>query len=345
MYKLTQVELSKKWKDRWESFVDTIPYVTPLMSWEWFKFDKSINSNAYAYALFKDNSIVAIIKYVHIKAKRGPFLILRHGPIVNWRTIEEKDLHKIIETLKTLGQQHKAWAVRFQPYWPLNDAQILTKYERNLFLNGTNHEVDAERTVQIDLTQSKSDLFKNFRKSTRYCIKQTEKFGIKVIVDNTMKYWNNFQDIFLDTVKRHKWKAQSIKYIKKQYEMFSKVGMSKMFLAIQDGKPIATSIFTFYKDMVIYHHSGSLTKYNKMCASHLLQWELIQYAKEHGYRTYDMWGTAPKENKNHPWYGLSTFKWGFGGQEVRFEHAKDIVLSPLWYLTRLYEKIESKHWQ
>jgi lipid II:glycine glycyltransferase (peptidoglycan interpeptide bridge formation enzyme) len=57
-----------------------------------------------------------------------------------------------------------------------------------------------------------------------------------------------------------------------------------------------------------------------MRANYLLKWEAIRSSRERGARIYDMWGMA------HP--GIEQFKRGFGGREVRYIGAWDLVRTP-----------------
>jgi lipid II:glycine glycyltransferase (peptidoglycan interpeptide bridge formation enzyme) len=56
-------------------------------------------------------------------------------------------------------------------------------------------------------------------------------------------------------------------------------------------------------------------------ANYLLKWEAIRSSREAGAAIYDLWGLA------HP--GIAHFKTGFGGREVRYIGAWDLVLDPL----------------
>jgi lipid II:glycine glycyltransferase (peptidoglycan interpeptide bridge formation enzyme) len=66
-------------------------------------------------------------------------------------------------------------------------------------------------------------------------------------------------------------------------------------------------------------------------APYLLHWELMRDAKACGLRFYDWWGVAPVEAENHPWFGISRFKRGFGGEEVGALGTFDIVAKPVVY--------------
>jgi lipid II:glycine glycyltransferase (peptidoglycan interpeptide bridge formation enzyme) len=53
-------------------------------------------------------------------------------------------------------------------------------------------------------------------------------------------------------------------------------------------------------------------------ANYLLKWEAIRSSREQGATTYDLWGLATG--------GIAHFKTGFGGREVRYIGAWDLVL-------------------
>ena len=108
------------------------------------------------------------------------------------------------------------------------------------------------------------------------------------------------------------------------------------------GEYISAAIFIFYQGQAIYHHSGSLSKFRDIPSTYLLIWEAVKYAKKIGMKEFNLWGVCEAQDFSHPWYGLSLFKRGFGGNERRFVHAQDLIVDPLAYVTRIYEFIESK---
>jgi lipid II:glycine glycyltransferase (peptidoglycan interpeptide bridge formation enzyme) len=56
-------------------------------------------------------------------------------------------------------------------------------------------------------------------------------------------------------------------------------------------------------------------------ANYLLKWEAISSSRERGASVYDLWGLATG--------GIAHFKTGFGGREVQYIGAWDLVLDPL----------------
>ena len=130
--------------------------------------------------------------------------------------------------------------------------------------------------------------------------------------------------------------------MKREYEIFAKDDQIAIFLAEYQGVVIAASLFIYYGDTVYYHHSGSLTEYQKIPASYLIQWKSIQESKRRKFANYNFFGIAREDNPNHPWYGLSFFKKGFGGREQRWIHAQDLAIKPKYWLTYFYEFFERR---
>jgi peptidoglycan pentaglycine glycine transferase (the first glycine) len=63
-------------------------------------------------------------------------------------------------------------------------------------------------------------------------------------------------------------------------------------------------------------------------ANELAHWRAISGCAEAGMVDYDLWGVPPAgAGREHPWYGIGHFKEGFGGREVDYAGAWQIVLS------------------
>ena len=66
----------------------------------------------------------------------------------------------------------------------------------------------------------------------------------------------------------------------------------------------------------------------ELMANDLAWWAAIKAAAEDGCRDYDLWGVPPPgAGPEHPWHGLGFFKAEFGGDEVAYAGAWELVLS------------------
>ena len=68
--------------------------------------------------------------------------------------------------------------------------------------------------------------------------------------------------------------------------------------------------------------------------THLLQWNVIQWAKKNGAIVHDLCGTPPSDRINdetHRWYGVGRFKTSFNKHVTDYIGAYDLSVQPLKY--------------
>ena len=95
---------------------------------------------------------------------------------------------------------------------------------------------------------------------------------------------------------------------------------------------IAASMFMLYGSEIVYLFSGSIDEYQKFGGSYLMQWHIINYALEHGYKRYNFYGI--KNDKND---GVYKFKHGFNGH---VEELLGTFALPLNSFGKIYLKIK-----
>jgi len=327
-------------KQIWESFVSNPRYNTSFFhSWSWGDFEKSLGKNVSRVGFYLNDELVAAAQLVEVKAKRGNFLHIRNGPVMDWDN--KKLVREITAELKIIAKSKNCDFIRLSPQIKFsNENEKLLK--ENGFVKNQMHDVDAEITWVLDLTQSLDDILKNMRKNTRYYIRKAEKDGVKVTVSTDVSDLEKFYKVYENTVERQKWNAYDFEYLKKEFEVFENNDQIKIYLADYQGRVIAASLFIYYRGEVFYHHSGSLTEFRNIPASYLIQWQAIKDAKAAGNTKYNFFGIARDDNPNHPWAGLTFFKKGFGGFEQRWVHGHDLPLRPKYWITFLYEYFERK---
>jgi lipid II:glycine glycyltransferase (peptidoglycan interpeptide bridge formation enzyme) len=190
----------------------------------------------------------------------------------------------------------------------------------------------------LDLNKNEDELLTEMRKTTRYLIRQSQKIGVIIKKSTDKKHLKDFLKLYNLTSKRHGFVRHQ--GIEEEFEIFNKDNQIQLFKAFYHEKLLSASLFVYYQNQAIYHHSASIDQ--KIPASYLLQWEAIKEAKKRGLKIYNFWGvTKDENNKKHPWYGLSLFKRGFGGRQVEYLHTHDLPRSILYcatYITESYRK-------
>jgi len=81
----------------------------------------------------------------------------------------------------------------------------------------------------------------------------------------------------------------------------------------------------------VYHlFAGRSGAHPELMANDLAWWAAIRAAAEDGCKDYDLWGVPPPgAGPRHPWHGLGFFKAEFGGEEVAYAGAWELVLSSM----------------
>lgn len=326
-------------KKEWEDFISLCKEKTFCHSWNWGEFNNSMGDDVWRFGLF-DNKLIAIFQVIKIKARRGNFLFIPHGPVFlengNKETIKE-----IFNFLKELGKKEKVIFLRIGSLF-LKDENNDKIFKDLGFINAPMH-MHPEITWELDLNLSEEELLKNMRKTTRYLIRQAEKDkDIEIIKSINKKDLEDFKEIYEKTAKRHSFVPFSNNYLEKELEFFSKDNQVLIFSGKYKKETISSAMIIFHSDIGFYHQGASLS--SKIPVSYLLQWEAIKEAKRRGCKKYNFWGIVPdtEENKNHPWKGLSLFKKGFGGHEKDYIRTKDYPLSLKYYLVYIFERIRKR---
>ena len=325
-YKIEEIKDGKVWNE----FVKKEKHLNILSSWEWIEFERKIGFENEAYRIGDKG----VFSFRVVNAKKGKYLILKQNVFLDW---EDEDF--VFSFISFLKLKCKEKGCKFFRIFPpiLNTVEYEKLFENYGFKKAVVHHTDAQVTVVLDLKKKEDEILKNMRKNTRYLVRKGEKLGVEVLHTDGNDYFDDFKKIYEETVRRHKWDASDLDYIKKQYELFSSHGLSRMFIAKYEGKVLAASIFTKFQNQVIYHHSGSIP--TEIPVMYSLIWEAIKYYKNKGLGEFNFFGVCEKDDIKHPWYGLSLFKRGFGGDARRLMHSYDYPVSRSYYLIRGIESV------
>jgi len=158
-----------------------------------------------------------------------------------------------------------------------------------------------------------------------------ERKGVKVSV--TDQYTPEFYNILDLTAQRNGFKIFGQDHYKDLFDVKTEDFDVKMFLGEFEGKVIAAYIMVLFGGRATALHGSYDTDYRKLKPANLLTWERIKYAKEQGCIEFDFWGIDEKK-----WPGFTEFKKSFGGREVIYPQAVDIVFNPWKY--NLYKVIK-----
>ena len=315
-------------KEEWEAFVLSHPESNFLHSWHWGEFHQSLGKQIQRTGFFKNNELRGVMLSIVERAKRGVYLTVPGGPIIDWQDPELVTI--FIEEVKQFTKSKGCVFARVRSQLEFSDwAKKI--FSQNGFIDAPMH-LHAELTSQLDISPPEEILLANMRKSTRYEIKKAVKLGIRVNFSNNPSLIRDFYDLQVRTAKRQKFIPFSYEFLANQFEIFSKDKLVLLFSASLNGELLAQAFVIFYGHEAVYHYGASTEKGRKYPGSYLCQWEAIKQAKQRGMRRYNFWGVAPLDKPGHRFYGVSVFKRGFGGRDIQYLHAQDLVINRPRYL-------------
>lgn len=324
----------------WERFLQALQPHTFLHAWKWGLQYELSGSKIFRIGVFSGQELVAVALLIRIQARRGSFLLCPHGPLMKPGEPTRSVLSILTDWTTDLAIQEACDFIRFCPLLEYSqDNQTIFK---SLGFRDAPIHMHPELSWILDITKPEDQLLKDMRKTTRYLIKKTGKEGVEIFHSADPNDIELFWPVYQETYQRQHFTPFSKQYLRQEFELFATDNQAVFFFARYQGKIISAAIIIFYGNSGFYHHSGSTHAFEKINASYLLQWRVIQEAKKRGYAWYNFWGIAPENRANHPWAGLSLFKKGFGGYAEAYVHAQDKPLTPKYWLNYIIETVRRR---
>lgn len=311
-------EITKK--EVWSSAWKDVENKSFLQSWSWGEFQKEKGRKIWRLGFF-ENGLKSVCLVEKVEARRGTFLLVPHGPS------SQDGFDELVSFLKDKAKEEGASFVRFSCIWPegLFDG----------FREAPIH-VHPEASWVLDVTPSEDDLLMDMRKSTRYNIRKSlkdEKIEIREGDSDDLKL---FSKMHHETAERHNFTPFSREYLRKEFDSFG--DEMKLYVVEYDGQVGAMAFVIFWSGYGFYHHAVLNPSLRSEPLSYRILWEAILETKRRGGELFDFWGYADP-NSDHPWAGPTMFKMGFGGFKKEYVSTKDLVISPLYWLNYVVERI------
>jgi lipid II:glycine glycyltransferase (peptidoglycan interpeptide bridge formation enzyme) len=325
-------------KNTWEQFLASRPEANFLQSWNWGQFHQKIGKKTFAIGLFDNNTQVGAAMVVKEEAKRGKYLTVAGGPLLDWKNAAH--LEKIFTALKELAETEQCQFIRIRPQ-EVDSPELRSSVEKYGMIESPMH-LTADLTLQLDLTKSEDDLLAEMRKNTRYEVRRAEKIGVEVTQSDNPEEIRAFYDHQLVLAKKHSFVPFSYDFLHEQFVTFAQDHQAQLFHSYHEGKLLASAFILFYHQEAVYHYGISTPENDRLPGSYACQWAAIRWAKANGGLKYNFWGIAPEEQTNHRFAGVSLFKRGFGGQEVQYLPAHDLPVQSSYHMVRGFELIRKK---
>jgi lipid II:glycine glycyltransferase (peptidoglycan interpeptide bridge formation enzyme) len=181
--------------------------------------------------------------------------------------------------------------------------------------------IQPASTRIIDLRADEQALWGDLRKKWRQYVNKARSSGV-VVVDGEADRLGEFYRIYRETADRAGFLIRTEAAYRDVWEAYRPLGRARLLFAqAPTGEPLATLFLVRCGTRVVEPYGGMTPTGGETRANYLLKWEAIRSSREQGATTYDLWGLATG--------GIAHFKTGFGGREVRYIGAWDLVLDRL----------------
>ena len=215
------------------------------------------------------------------------------------------------------------------------------------------HPSQPKYLFAMDLKGKSADtLFAELKRNTRNHIRKAEKMGVKIRELNKEEL-PILKQITESTSERRHFTDRPLSYYEAMYDLFHDKGEVKFMVAeakvgtdatcsaghedlaraarsVPEGHAasvptlasdtsstaLSAAMFMLYGDEIVYLFSGSDEKYMRdYNAQYLIQWRMIKYAADQGFKRYNFYGIHGIPDENHP-DGIYDFKKGFTTDET-----------------------------
>lgn len=285
-----------------------------LQSRVWGDFQTSQGNKVVRYLIQERGHITGTAQLLQKTAPKinQTYLYCPYGPLTQAGT----DLTLFLEKLKQ--DFPKAILLRFEP-----------KDELNISGQPTIRTQPAV-TLITDLNLKPDQLLAQMHQKTRYNIRLSDKHGVKVqVVDvSDQGLVKECINLFEQTSQRQGFKDFNSQYYHSLLDQLTDAGMVKLYRASWQNQTLAVAIMIDFAKTRTYLFGGSSDLHRNVMAPYALHWQAMQDARQNGLTKYDWWGLETATGKTS---GFAQFKLRFGGNQVAYPPAFDIINKQGWY--------------
>lgn len=309
-----------------------------LQSYEWGEAHQLMGNKVIRQGIVDStNRLTSAWTAIVVPARKGRYLEVPGGPVVDWRDRQAVEI--ALAELGSYAKLQKCAYVRFRPQIELDDqsADLVASYGKPSIF-----PLQAEETRMIDLTVDGDKLLENMRRQTRYEVRKAEKIGIEVSMSIPAESdIRQFYELQSQTSKRQGFIQHSLDLLLAMRQAFG--DSLTLYQAKLDGKLLNSALVVSSGREVDYIEAGSTVEARSYPGAYAIIWQIINQAKDDGYQRLNLWGISIEGGSNHRYAGVTTFKRGFGGRDVRYVAPHDLVIDKSKYaLSRLVEIIRKK---
>lgn len=255
--------------------------------------------------------------------------------------VNADDISTLLPELRKFASQCSVFAIKIEPEF-VKTNEILAALRNMHLLPATPIQPNVS-TVTLDLSPPLETILSSLNQKGRHALRRAERDGVTIQrVETSDENCEQFYQLLSETA-AGSFRIRSKQYYRTYWQRYSAANQGQLFFAYVDNKIVAGAYAITFGTKSTYKDGASIRERVVYGASHLLQWEVIQWAKEKGSLIHDLCGTPPSDqikNEQHPYYGIGRFKTSFNKEVTDYVGVFDVPIRPLQY--RIWSAVGEK---
>jgi lipid II:glycine glycyltransferase (peptidoglycan interpeptide bridge formation enzyme) len=320
---------------RYDAFIASSPKGHILQTYAWGQVKARTGWKPICLVVEDEGQIVGAALVLCRPLWRGGKTLLYspRGPVFDLRDQGLFDF--LLARVKELARQERAILWKIDPDVPVPADDLVAYLRSRGFVAAYSEEgfggIQPRFVFRLDLGPSPEELLKSFHPKTRYNIRLAERRGVQVEVGKDKEDLAVFYRLLEETARRDGFLIRNFGYFAAIWEELVYRDYARLFLAYYQEEPIAGALAFTIGKKAWYVYGASSNRHRNVMPNYLLQWRMINWAKERGCVLYDFRGVPGTSDPRHPLHGLYRFKRGFSPVFTEFIGEYDLPFSLLWY--------------
>lgn len=239
------------------------------------------------------------------KGKLGSRLYCPYGPTVT----SALALDVCISALKQLAKQTGASYLRIEPIGQVASRQLQTRGLRR-----APKDYQPRYTWVKDVTRPQTELLTEMTSTNRNLFNTATKKGLTFKASRDPADMSVFLTMMHQVAKRAKIHTHSDHKFQTIARTLFPRKAATLYIANQHNTPVACALVYDSPTTRYYAHAASDYEARKLHPGSPLLSTMIFDAKANGQTSFDFFGIAPPDQRNHQWSGFTHFKQSFGGE-------------------------------
>ncbi len=293
-------------KHIWDNFVDHNEHGTLFHKNAWLELCESTQkAKLVKLGFFKNGDLIGIfpifIKWFFVLKVGASPIVVEDTPYMGPLCIDEKLLPEVLQAIETFLKKHRINFIRiiFQ-----------RKQDEDLFRKFKYAHV-RKTTHVLELARDKEVIWKNMEGRARTAVRKAEKSGVSASFVNGIEYLDKYYELLeaFFAFQKNKVPPNSKVFYRSIFE-----GDDRNYVKMVIGKlgevVIGGAIFLHHRDTIYYLDAVNDKTYTNYNGSSLIQWFIICWGVEQGFRHYDFVGSD--------FASIGKFKASFGGNLLEY---------------------------